>query len=81
MTTMLLEKSPLRAPEGRIAELADQCVQCGLCLPVCPTATRRSRRAGASRSPPHWPADWPTRYPLTLLAQQLEQPYSNQESP
>jgi glycolate oxidase iron-sulfur subunit len=37
MTTMLLEKSPLHAPAGRIAELADQCVQCGLCLPVCPT--------------------------------------------
>jgi glycolate oxidase iron-sulfur subunit len=24
---------------------------------------------------------WPTRHPLTLLAQQLEQPPSNQESP
>ncbi|MEP7185529.1 MAG: (Fe-S)-binding protein [Rhodanobacter sp.] len=35
--TMLLEKPPLLAPAGRLAKLADQCVQCGLCLPVCPT--------------------------------------------
>lgn len=37
MMSMPLEKSPVLTPANRIAELADQCVQCGLCLPVCPT--------------------------------------------
>ena len=37
MMSMPLEKSPPGAASGRIVDLADQCVQCGLCLPVCPT--------------------------------------------
>jgi len=36
MIGMALEKPPMTRNQ-RIAALADQCVQCGLCLPTCPT--------------------------------------------
>lgn len=36
MITMALEKPPLTRKQ-KIVALADQCVQCGLCLPTCPT--------------------------------------------
>ena len=49
MIGMPLEKYPVRASAGRIVELADQCVQCGLCLPVCPTYLQDRNEAESPR--------------------------------
>ncbi len=40
--------SPL-GPAGRLVALADQCVQCGLCLPACPTYSLERIEAESAR--------------------------------
>ncbi|MDE2155333.1 MAG: (Fe-S)-binding protein [Xanthomonadaceae bacterium] len=49
MMGMLLEKSSEHAAVGRIVEWAGQCVQCGLCLPVCPTYALNRNEAESPR--------------------------------
>ena len=41
--------SPLGPAPGRLVALADQCVQCGLCLPACPTYSLERIEAESAR--------------------------------